>query len=478
MKIRSLKTVLVCFFLLTGKLFGQPLFFEKTFGTAANDQSLSVKQLSDGSIYIAGSSDSIIPGDFDATLSKLHKFGNLLWIKYYNGGRNDFAFQLIVLPDNSLVLAGSRQQASGFYDALAIRIDTSGAILYQNTFGDALQDESFSFLSKDGYGKLIACGYATTAAAYNDVYVVRLDLNCNQIWENRYGGSDIEYGQRIIPACDSGYVFVADTKSFGSGTYDLWLSKLDTLGNVEWNYVSVDTLENGSQGVICTQDGNFLMFGETEIAAGSPFDFLMEKVSANGSSLWKKNFGDPLYKDALFEMIELSADNFICTGYSNTFNHGLPLDLIVFQTDSTGNIGWANSYGGPYIDIGYDMIPSYNGGYLVTGKTSALTNDEYYLLSLDSLGLLTSFPDLRRGNPCISIYPNPSEGIFDVTARETGKEFTIEIYNLSGQLIYNDSSISSYGSLHVDLGAYISAGCYILKVNRDGKNDSALLIIQ
>lgn len=478
MKISLFKIVLYSLILISIKLSGQPLFFEKKFGAAASDQSFSVKQLSDGSIYILGSSDSITPGEFDVTLSKLDRYGNLLWIKYYNGGRNDFAFQLITLPDNSLVLSGTRQQSNGFYDALAIRTDTSGTIMYQNTFGDPLQDESFAYISEDGHGKLIACGYASTSLSSNDVYVVRLDNTCAEIWENRYGGTDVDYGQRIIPATDSGYVFVADTKSFGSGTVDVWLSKLDTLGNVEWNYVSVDALENGSQGVITTQDGNYLMFGETEISTGSPFDFLMEKVFANGTSSWRKNFGDPLYKEAMFEMIELPNNDFICTGYSNSYNHGTALDLIVFQTDSTGNISWANSYGGPGIDIGYDLVASYNGGYLVTGKTSILTNDEYYLLSLDSLGLLTSIPDYTAADKWFSIFPNPSEGVFDIAGGVSEKEFIIEVFSLSGQLIYSETVTFSNGSIHIDVSKTVSPGCYILKLNHSEISGSALLIIQ
>ena len=220
MKTYSSKIFLLYLCLLSLQLSGQPLFFEKKFGTTANDQSLSVKQLSDGSIYMAGSSDSILAGDFDVTLTKLDRYGNLLWTKYYDGGRNDFAFHLITLPDNSLVLAGSRQQASGLYDALVIRTDSAGTVLYQNTFGKPLQDESFAYIAEDGHGRLVACGYTTTLASYNDVYVARLNLDCSLIWEDQYGGPENEYGQKIIPTADSGYVFVADSKSFGSGSYD------------------------------------------------------------------------------------------------------------------------------------------------------------------------------------------------------------------------------------------------------------------
>jgi type IX secretion system substrate protein len=469
------KISFICFFALSASLSGQSLFFEKSFGTGSSDQSLSVKQLSDGSIYIAGNSDSITPGDFDVTLSKLDRYGNFLWTRYYDGGRNDFAFHLITLPDNSLVLAGSRQQPSGLYDALVIRTDTSGAIMYQNTFGNASQDESFAYISQDGYGQLIACGYAATSTASNNVYVVKLNTVCSLIWQNQYGGADVDYGQKIIPASDSGYVFVADTRSFGSGTYDLWLCKIDTAGAVEWNYVSVDTLQNGSQGVIASQDGSYIMYGETEITSSSPFNFYMEKVSAAGVPAWKKNFGDPLYSDAIFEMIELPGREFICTGYSNTYNHGAALDLVIFRVDSTGNVQWAKSYGGPGVDIGYDIIPSFNGGYLVTG-TSVLANDQYYLLSVDTLGLLTNIPALLSSPDELSLFPNPSDGAFSIIANEQNEMLSIRIFSITGQMLYNTTSKDPV--IKLDLRKQLAPGSYIVQIINQETVRSGRLIIR
>jgi hypothetical protein len=456
--------IVCCIFLLVSKVFqAQPAFYEKIYGTAAADQSMSVKQLSDGSIYVAGYSDVLSPGSFDATLSKLDVYGNLLWTKYYDGGGDDFVFQLITLPDNSLVMAGSRRIPGGSTDALAIRTDTSGMVLYQATFGSPSQDEAFAYISPDGYGDLVACGYAATTSAMNDVYVVKMNVSCGQIWAKTYGGPDIDYGQRILPASDGGYVFSADSRSFGGGTYDIWLSGIDTAGSNVWNFYSIDTVQNGCQGFIVTQDGNYVIFGETEIYPGSSFNFSLEKVSATGTGLWKKNFGDPTAKDALFEIIEQPDKSFICTGYSNEYNHAGTLDLVILHADSTGAVAWAENYGGDGTEIGYDLVPSVNGGYLVTGKTNVLTDDEYYLLSLDALGLLTHIPEDDPAENRPLIFPNPSAGAFDIRTGGSSGTTLVKIFSLSGQLLYTESATPAGDRLHIDLRKALPAGCYFVQ---------------
>ena len=122
--------------------------------------------------------------------------------------------------------------------------------------------------------------------------------------------------------------------------------------------------------------------------------------------------------------------------------------------------------------------PSYNGGYLVTGKTVVSTNDEYYLLSVDTLGLLTNIPVSISKDIGFFIYPNPSDGAFELKADGLNKDFTIKIFSLSGQLLYNESSTLKNNLTHLDLRSSILPGCYILQVTDRATTGSRLLIIK
>ncbi len=62
----------------------------------------------------------------------------------------------------------------------------------------------------------------------------------------------------------------------------------------------------------------------------------------------------------------------------------------------------------------------------------------------------------------ISVYPNPSNGIFQLTVDNMqSAEVELEIYNVSGEKIYTASNIQQQNQ--IDLSA-ISKGLYIIKV--------------
>src|SRR5437868_3056602 len=86
--------------------FGQGTYFEKVFGTTGNDISRSVKQLSTGSIYVLGNSDSGTYGGNDISLTKLDSHGNFEWTNYYGTANTENGFYLNTTADGNLVFVG------------------------------------------------------------------------------------------------------------------------------------------------------------------------------------------------------------------------------------------------------------------------------------------------------------------------------------------------------------------------------------
>lgn len=67
--------------------------------------------------------------------------------------------------------------------------------------------------------------------------VVALFIAVSQLlpagWMRTYGGYSDDLGWRVQETEDSGYIVLGSTRSFGSGDYDLWLIKTDSLGYVD-----------------------------------------------------------------------------------------------------------------------------------------------------------------------------------------------------------------------------------------------------
>lgn len=442
---RSLPALILCIFLMgTWKqTVSQIPFFEKRFGSAKNDFSKSIKQLSDGSIYMAGYSDNTAHDDFDITLSKLDKHGNLLWIKYYGDTLDNYGFYLNTTTDGNFVICGEQYGSNSGLDAYLIKVDTSGNELWKRTYTTPA-NESVKSVMQTSDGGFILAGFQTSPVFSNDAYVIKTDSQGYPVWEQTYDNGDNDVADRIMETKPGEFILIVDTKQRDHTDYDIQLYKLDSLGFPVWDHFYGDSLTDGCQGVIGTHDNKYFFYGES----GMPFDFILALIDSAGNTEWLKHIGSAR-ADAAFSALEDENGDFIMTGYSNGYNNDGRNDLVVFKIDRNGNMPWLRSYGDTGIDIGYEIIKTIdNDGFLVTGKSfNTITgNEDYYLLYVDKEGKFSGINEDPESDKH-EFYPNPcADKLF------LNKEVRdIKIVNIQGKLIRSYSEIKS-GS--IDLSAY------------------------
>src|SRR5687767_6084743 len=90
---------------------GQSVYFEKMYGTTNDDWTRGVRELPNGFIYTAGYSNNGPYGGIDITVSKLNKYGNVIWTKFYGDSLNNYCLSLELTIDGSLALAGETETA-------------------------------------------------------------------------------------------------------------------------------------------------------------------------------------------------------------------------------------------------------------------------------------------------------------------------------------------------------------------------------
>lgn len=387
----------------------QPVFFELEWGSGGDDFTRCLKQFPDGSIFVVGFSDSGVYGGFDVALSRVSDQGVVQWTKFYGDSLDQYGNFLDITYDGKLVIVGETGTPSNGLDFFVYKIDTSGNMIWSRTYGTAV-NESMRHIEETFDKGFIITGFQTDGNNSNDAYLMKTDSLGNPLWERWFGGPDNDYGFTTKQLPDSGYLLSADTRSFGNGGYDVNVVRMDKLGNVIWDNYYGDSFQNGCQGIALSGTGNYISYGETEMFTFSPFENFIEFISPSGISLWRRTFGGP-NADAAFSIIENSDLTFTITGYSNSILPG-PLNLQVVRVDTNGTIIWARSYGGFSIDIGYEIMGSNDGGYLICGhKTDSLLYSQFYLLHLDQAGLLTGREDLSEADLCLP-YPNPFSGTF------------------------------------------------------------------
>jgi hypothetical protein len=123
------------------------LIWEKSFGGTQIDEAKAITNTNDGNFLIVGdtrSTDkdvSVNNGAADVWILKISTEGNLIWEKTIGGSNFDVARAVYRTQDNGFLIAGSsRSLDNGFEnkgqnDALILKIDDSGNLLWQKTFG-------------------------------------------------------------------------------------------------------------------------------------------------------------------------------------------------------------------------------------------------------------------------------------------------------------------------------------------------------
>ncbi len=323
--------------ILTSKSFTQPHFFvkkwDKRFGGFDSDALSSYQQTSDGGFVLCGFSSSGMNGDksqdkwdtqmyySDYWVIKIDSDGNKQWDKRFGGTGVEVPGRIIQTKDKGYIM-GSHS--------------TSGLS------GDKTQPR---------WGM-------------NDLWIVKTDSTGNKLWDKRFGGTLDDFAGIMIETSDNGYILGGSSNSPANGDIteddrdpthfysDIWIVKIDSVGNKQWDKRYGGTEDDGVSNIYQTADNGYFLVG------GSNSSISGDKTEANWDT-----------------------------------THPISWDGWILKIDSIGNKLWDKRYGGTEDDALVFMQPSSSGTYILCGSTKSPANGDkttpktgYWLLEIDTLG--------------------------------------------------------------------------------------------
>ena len=116
-------------------------------------------------------------------------------------------------------------------------MDSMGETEWDRTFGGSKDDEGYSIVkAKDG--DFLITGYTIPSGkGGRDLWVLKINSKGNKQWDKTFGMAGDEEGRCLINTKDGGYLVVGYTKSKGTGGKDIWVLKLDSQGNDQWENI-------------------------------------------------------------------------------------------------------------------------------------------------------------------------------------------------------------------------------------------------
>jgi regulation of enolase protein 1 (concanavalin A-like superfamily) len=215
------------------------MIWNKRFGGAETELTYSLTATADGGYALCGITGSIAEGASDFLLIKTDADGNQEWIKTYHGEKSDSAFALVEASDGGFVLVGSTNfSLESKSDVLLIKTDSSGNLQWKKTYGGEGSDSVHS-LVETGDGYTLGGFTQSTGAGKNDFWLIKTDLQGNELWNYTYGGLEDDYCHSLVQTPDGGYVLAGYSRSFGGISAKVWLIKTDEVCIPEFAFWTV-----------------------------------------------------------------------------------------------------------------------------------------------------------------------------------------------------------------------------------------------
>lgn len=154
-----------------------------------------------------------------------------IWNKTWGGSDMDWAYSVAVDSSNVYV-AGYTYNSSVGYDAFVLKYDLNGNLLWNRTWNNSDFVAAYS-IAVDGSSIYVA-GWTYNLSSSFDVLLLKYDLNGNLLWNKTWGGSEGDMAYSIAVAGSNVYV-AGYTSSYGTGNSDAFVLKCDLNGNELWN---------------------------------------------------------------------------------------------------------------------------------------------------------------------------------------------------------------------------------------------------
>jgi hypothetical protein len=309
--------------------------------------------------------------------------------------------------------------AAGTIPANAILvIDPVPDIVWGTYYG--LDNEDSRGLAVDKAGNSYFCGwnaettnvatsgaFQATMAGTCDAHIVRFNTNGTRSWGTYYGGSWIDYANRIVTDATGQYVYVCGLASGGgsvfgtAGTFQpvsvngdaAFLSKFDSTGVRVWGTYFDGQMDEEGRGVAIDDTGNIYMVGNAQATTlgtagtfqaslGGNSDGFIAKFSSAGARKWCSYFGGIYYDELravavkngyLFAGGKSQSPGLASPGAYQTTNTpvGGDHDIILTKFDLNGNRLWSTYYGAVGQDEVFGATADDSGCVYIGGRAAS-----------------------------------------------------------------------------------------------------------
>ncbi len=359
----------------------------RTFGNTGTDQCAGLKTDVMGNVHIAGQFSGAIDLNPGGTNGKLTAMGTDVFVAKYDS--------------SGVLIWAKRMGGTGQDIAYGLDVDVAGNVYTTGEYEGSARSRADFDPGPDSF-KLFSQGNG-------DIFVSKLDAEGNFVWAKSMGGpsSDYSYGIAVDKwgnvyttgafqdSCDFDPGPGTTPEMAGRGSWDIFISKLDSMGNYVWAKGIGDAGGDFGYGIAVSDSGyvyttgyfqrsvDFNRGGNVPLlltTTGPASDLFVVKHNApDGKLVWAKRMGGSLTETGRSIDLDLR-DNVYVGGWFNSidgsFNPNASPgnivtkggnDIFITKLNFEGLYQWGLTMGGGSSDFGYGICTDESGNVYTTG---------------------------------------------------------------------------------------------------------------
>ena len=371
-----------------------------TYGGKKEDVGKEINSFSDGSFLLSNETQSFGKGGKDIWLIKIDSNGKIIWESTVGGKTDEYAGSTKLKSDKEIFISGHKLMKNKIsfrsllflksnnknnINAFIVKLNYKGKVVWQR---DNFEDEKSSvpFITVLGKSILIAGQKSTIYNGNGDAWIALLNKDGEKVWEDSFGGRGADGGNDVLGTSDGGYISVGYTNAYGSGKNDVWIIKTDFNGEKQWSRVYGGKLDDYGWGVTESDDGGYVIAGETFSFGSGQSDIYLLKIDSNGNMKWNTTFGG-LAEDVAYSVVNSNDGGFIVAAQTKSYGKG-GSDGMIVKFDSKGIKQWNRLFGGKGLDYLKSITVDSLKGYILAGGSRSFNDgdNQGWVLSVNNDG--------------------------------------------------------------------------------------------
>ncbi len=262
------------------------IIWTKQWGTRFEDRCYSIKLDKSENIYLLGYSETEFneetnSGDRNIFLVKYNKDGILQWTKEFGSIDFDEGTSIAIDTNENIYITGytwgdiveNIYSDTNGSDIFLMKLDSNGNNIWVKQFNSIGTQIGYSVIT-DNEDNIFLEGITESSfennlhIGFSDVVLMKFDSNGNNLWTKEFGSNSYDEGKSIIIDNQKNIFIVGNTQgSFNEfenkGKRDIFLTKLDNLGNIIWTKQwGTNNHDNGNS--VTINNNKIFITGDTE----------------------------------------------------------------------------------------------------------------------------------------------------------------------------------------------------------------------